>query len=188
MLDDSKIQNNNISKILESKLILLYLIDKMDIPLSNSQVCQFVLEGSYMDYFSIQNYLAEMVETKYLDITKEDNNTRYTINDSGLQALSFFEKNIPTGVKNKINEYVLDNRKRIKRDFEVTANYFYDHKTNEYIVKCGVYEDAKVLMELNISVVSKEQAKTMICNWKKNVTSLYLEIFSNLAKEDLTKD
>ena len=47
-------------KLAEHKLIILHLLQKMGISLSNSEICQFLLEKNYMDYFSVQQYLAEL--------------------------------------------------------------------------------------------------------------------------------
>ena len=54
---------DNTRALAESKLIILYLIEKIEIPLSNSEICQFALEKNLMDYFSVQQYLSEMVES-----------------------------------------------------------------------------------------------------------------------------
>ena len=47
-------------KLAENKLIILHLLQKMGIALSNSEICQFLLEKNYMDYFSVQQYLSEL--------------------------------------------------------------------------------------------------------------------------------
>jgi DNA-binding PadR family transcriptional regulator len=170
-------------KKIEGKLLLLYLIDKMDIPLSNGQISQFALEEDYMDYFVLQQNLTEMTDSGFLDKFQDNNTTRYTILDKGIETLEYFEKRIPLEIRGKINKYVIDNRKTIKKDYEITSNYFYDHTNNEFIVKCGVYEDETMLMELNISVVSKEQAKTICANWKENVKTLYADILAALISK-----
>ncbi|MBE6013474.1 DUF4364 family protein [Anaeropeptidivorans aminofermentans] len=164
----------------KNKLLLMYLIDKMDIPLSSSQISQFALEENFMDYFTLRQCLAEMVENNQLESVRENNNTRYTITETGLQALDYFEKRIPLNIRNKINKYVLDNRKCIKKDYETTANYFKDIHAGDYTVKCGIYEDDALLMEINLSVVSREQAKLICSNWKANVNNLYGSILSKL--------
>jgi len=167
----------------ENKLLLLYLVNKMDLPLSNNQISQFALEENLMGYLVLQKTLEEMVISGYLDKTKDNNITRYTITDEGFTVLEYFERQIPLVVKDKINKYVIDNRSTIKKDFEITANYFYDHTNNEYTVKCGSYEDEKILMEINVSVVNKEQAKFICNNWKANVAKLYGTILSELVKK-----
>lgn len=60
----------SISRLAESKLILLYFIEKIGFPLSNSEICQFSLEKNYMDYFSVQQYLSELVEAHLLEKIK----------------------------------------------------------------------------------------------------------------------
>ena len=36
------------------KLIILYMLDKVDFPLTNSQISEFVLDKGYTDYFKLQ--------------------------------------------------------------------------------------------------------------------------------------
>ena len=174
----------------ENKLLLLYLINKMDLPLSRSQVTDFVREGEYMDYYTLQQTLAEMVEGGYLEKIQDNNNTRYVITDEGATALEYFESHIPGGIRSKINKYVHNHFSSIKRDFEVTANYFLDNETNEYIVKCGVYEDKRILMEINVSVVSREQAKLIQANWKGHVSEIYMHLLNEMVlnREAATED
>jgi len=165
----------------ENKLILLYLLNKMDLPLSRSQVTDFAREGEYMDYYTLQQTLAEMVEGSYLEKIQDNNNTRYSITDEGVTTLEYFESHIPGAIRSKINKYVRDHFNTVKRDFEVTATYFLDNETNEYIVKCGVYEDKRILMEINVSVVSREQAKLIQNNWKGHVSEIYMNILNELV-------
>lgn len=57
----------SIRQLAEHKLIILHLLQKMGIALSNSEICQFLLEKNYMDYFSIQQYLTELVDAGWLE-------------------------------------------------------------------------------------------------------------------------
>jgi len=168
---------------IESKIMLLFLIDKMDLPMSNSQITQFALEEHYLNYYKVQLYLSEMVNIGYLDSSQDNNTTRYTITEEGLLALESFMHYIPQGVRTRICKYVAENRKIVKQDFEIVANYFYDFEKKEYIVKCGVYEDDMMLMELNLTVVSKDQAIAICNNWKSNVDNLYGQIIHTMLSK-----
>ena len=157
----------------------------MDIPLSNSQITQFALEENYMNFYSVQQYLKEMVEIDYLDSSTDNNTTRYTITGDGIKALDALADQIPVQLKNRITKYVTQNRKEVMKGFETTANHFYDRDTGEYIVKCGVYDYDTLLMELNLSVVNIDQARIICNNWKANVGSLHAQIINILlSKED----
>lgn len=166
--------------LVESKLLLLYLIEKMNFPISTSQISQFALEEGIMSFFELQQCLSEMADGTYVDISKENNNTRYTITDLGLTSLHYFEKRVPTHLRNKISRFVSENREQIKKDYETTANYFKDIQTGEYAVKCGIYEDDALLMEINITVVDREQARDICDNWKTNVNNIYDKVLCNL--------
>ena len=69
---------NKTRALAENKLLILYLVKKIEIPLSNSEIWQFVSEKNLMDYFSAQQYLSELVESRLLEMTTENNTTRYT--------------------------------------------------------------------------------------------------------------
>ncbi len=170
----------------EQKLLILYLIDSMEIPLSYNQISEFILEVGYMDYITLITCLANMEEADYLDKTVEGTSSRYDITETGKEALEFFGKRIPSSVKNRIKQYIVENKNYIKRDYEIIANYFEEVLEDgrfEYIVKCGTYENDTMLMELNISVVSKEQAKLICNNWKKNVSSIYTNIIKEITQK-----
>ena len=79
-------------KLAENKLIILHLLQKMGISLSNSEICQFLLEKNYMDYFSIQQYLSELETAGWLEKTQEQNHTRYTLTDDGEEVMNYFIK------------------------------------------------------------------------------------------------
>ena len=166
----------------ENKLLLLYLIDKMDLPLSRSQITDYILEAEFMDYYTLQQALADMAEQGYLEVQQNNNTTRYTATEEGLQTLEYFEKHIPLPVRAKINAYIKENRKNIQRDFETTATFFPNVENDEFVVKCGAYEEGRVLMEISISVDTREQARTVQNNWKSNAKVLYGEILMTLAR------
>ena len=176
--------HNNTRALAENKLIILYLIEKIEIPLSNSEICQFALEKNLMNYFSIQQYLTELVESNLLEMITENNSTRYTITADGEETLNYFIKHISNYAKTVINTYAKENSKRIREEYAVTANYFQE-MNNEYTVKCGVYDSdgTTSLMEISVNVATKDQARTICRNWRNNVAEIYGQIMYTLASE-----
>ena len=173
------------SSQIENKIIILYLLDKMDVPLTNSQITQFAISESFMNYYYIQLYLKEMVDSGYLETSTDQNSTRYTISDEGYVVLDAFERNLSQPVKNRIIKYIADNIKDVKKDFKVTANYFFDaSNNNEYMVKCGIHDDDIFLFEVSLSVVSKDQAVKICNNWRNNVDNVYGKMMDLLLQRD----
>ena len=112
------------SKLAENKLILLFLLQKIDLSLSNNEICQFALERNIMDYFNVQQYLSELAEANFLEEFSDNGTTRYHITPEGSEALEFFQNRIPEWMRNAANEYILNNRQRIKNEYETSANIF----------------------------------------------------------------
>ena len=45
---------------------------------------------------------------------------------------------------------------------------------DDFLVKCGLHDDnEQYLLEISVSVVSKQQALAICRNWRKNVSHLY---------------
>ena len=164
----------------ENKLILLYLLQKMNIALSNNEICQFVMEQNVMDYFLAQSYLSQLVNAHFLDELTENGTTRYQVTPSGREALGFFENRISPWLKNAANEYIANNKSRIKSEYETSANYF-PEINGEYLVKCAVCAlDGTQIMEVDVTVPTKKQAQIICTNWKQNVNHIVSDIFASL--------
>lgn len=175
------------SKIL-NKISLLYLIEKMGIPMTKNQIEEFALGEGLMNLLTVTRYLSELAESGYLDLTQENNLSRYSITDEGLLSLELFQKELSQVTKNKVLRFVTENGKKMKQDFQITANYFYEHKYDEYTVKCTLYDDDKRLMEITVSVVNKEQAVSICNNWKNNVSTLYGQALDLILTKDKQED
>lgn len=168
--------------VTENRLILLYLMYQMDMPLSWDHLYNFAV-NDYMDYFEFQTYITEMEQNGIIETSKEENVTYYSLTDEGEKTVNIFSKLIPESKRKSIITYVRKNKGVIKKEYAVSANYFmYDE--DEYIVKCSFIEDDVTLMELNLTVVNKEMAKKVKKNWKQNVSSIYSMILKSLLNDE----
>ena len=169
-------------ELAENKLILLYVIDIANMPVSNLQITKIILENQFMNYFIFQQFLNELCELEYLSSEKIDNKTFYTITSSGKQTLNYFTNHIPVGIKNRIGSNITEIRKRIKNETLVKADYTPESE-NEFIVKCQVHEDNFSLIDLEISVGTKSDCNAICENWKKYSQQIYSEILESLIRK-----
>lgn len=172
------------SVMAEKKLMILYLIYQMEIPMLLSEIQKFALFDDRMDYMSFSQYLSELTQANLIDKNKDrdKNMSVYTLTDEGEQILNLFMRSMSESARNDVINYVSKNKKRIRREFNVTSNTFYNGENN-HLVKCGVYEDGLPLMELTVSVVSAEQAKIVAKNWKEHVNELYSGLMTTLIDD-----
>lgn len=164
-----------------NKLIVLYLLSQIKIPLSLSQITQIVLERGYTDYFSMQQYLNELLDSSLIAKTQENHVSYFDISEKGLQTLEFFVSRIPVSIRNELDHFIATNWRKLRSELDVFAEYI-PHKEHEYIVHCKITENDSVLIELNVNVASKKQAIKMCDSWKSNSSDLYSEILQVLSK------
>jgi len=171
----------------ENKLLLLYLINMMDLPMSRSQIHDFIIQKDLMNHFILERSLTDMVDDGFLETATENaadiNTTRYTLTEDGNNHLELLNDHIPRPVRQMIDRYVENNRGKIRKGFERTAHYFPNIENDEFIVKCGAYDDKRgsMLMEISVPVVTREQAKQIQANWNANYSTIYQRVLAALT-------
>lgn len=172
------IENSN--ELAQNKLILIYIFNTVDYPMTNSEITQFVLENNHMNYFLVQQYLRELVDSEFLSIVTKDGNEYYNITSKGSEVLKYFCERIPKETKDIIEEKYLIKKKEKIKETQILGNY-YKKNESEFIVNLKVIENEITLFNLSLNVVSKKQAK-MICNrWKENPETLYKQFIQLLT-------
>ena len=61
------------------KLIVLYMLQKVDFPLTTSQISSFILDRGYTTYFTLQSVLSELAESDLVRMEPIRNTSYYTI-------------------------------------------------------------------------------------------------------------
>ena len=174
---------NSSEELASHKLLILYILDKINMDLTNSQITQVVLETEMMNYFSLQQFLSQLMESKFLTTYKESDREYYALTQKGFEILEYFLTRIPEDVTNKIDDYITVNKQSLLSDTEVKSS-FIQQNDNEFIVNLRVIENQSNLIDLNLNVSSEKQAQQICNNWKKNASYMYAEIIDLLIKED----
>lgn len=161
------------------KLIILYILEKVDFPLSNSQVSNFILEKEYTNYFTIQQAISELIESDLIHCETIRNTTLYRVADAGRETLEYFNSQISDAIKKDIIEYLKENKYTLREEVSTLSDYF-QSKPNEYIVRCQVKEKDSSVIELNLTVPSEEEATTICNNWRGKSQEVYSFIVRTL--------
>lgn len=169
-------------ELAENKLILLYIIDKIDMPLNNLQITKLILENRFMNYFLLQQFLNELHKGGFLLSETIEGKNVYHISNNGKYTLNCLINLIPKGTKARIDNTFSSIRKTVRSETLITSD-FTPESENEYMVSCKVQEDSFSLIDLNIAVGSKKDARTICENWKKYSQDIYPEIIESLTKK-----
>ena len=164
------------------KLMILYILNNVNFPVSNNQLSEFFLGSGYTDYSNLQQALSELINSGLIDIESTHNSSRYTISKSGEQTLEFLGDKLSNTITTDISNYLRENKFRMRNESSSSASY-YKSETGSYVIHCEVREGKDVLFSLDLSVPDKEQAARMCDNWDKRNKEIYqflmLKLLSN---------
>ena len=161
------------------KLIILTMLDRVDFPLTNAQISDFILTKEYTNYFTLQQVLSELVETELSEVHTVRNSTYYHITEKGKETLSFFGHLVSSAIHEDISKYFKDNAIALRDEMSVRADYF-PNNHEEYSVRLRVMEKDSALIDLTLSVPTENQANSICDNWKKKNQKIYAYLMQEL--------
>ena len=164
------------------KLMNLYMLHQVNFPLTNAQLSNFFLDREYTTYFTLQQALNELLDAGLVKKETMRNSSRYEITKEGEETLEFFGKNISPAIVSDMDEYLKQNRFRMRNEVGLISD-FYKSTNHDYIVHCEVREGKAVLVNLDISVPDKEQAEIMCNHWKDRSQEIYAYVMKSLMSE-----
>ena len=164
------------------KLMNLYMLHQVNFPLTNAQLSNFFLDREYTTYFTLQQALNELLGAGLVKKETMRNSSRYEITKEGEETLEFFGKNISPAIVSDMDEYLKQNRFRMRNEVGLISD-FYKSTNQDYIVHCEVREGKAVLVNLDISVPDKEQAEIMCNHWKDRSQEIYAYVMKSLMSE-----
>jgi len=165
------------------KLMVLHMLRQVNFPLTENQISDFFLSHDYTNYFTLKQVLAELIDSKLIDVESIHNTSRYEITEEGDNTLGFFGKDIPSVITEDIDVYLRDNRFKMRSEVSNTSDY-YKSTVGDYVVHCEVREGKSVLVDLNLSVPDEEQAQIMTNSWQEKSSEIYASLLKTLLSNN----
>ncbi|MBQ8278359.1 MAG: DUF4364 family protein [Roseburia sp.] len=163
------------------KLTILNMLDKVDFPLSNTQLTNFFLEHEYTDYFRVQQVISDLLDAELIRTESTHNNTHYYITAAGKETLNLLKDKISDAIELDIINYFAQNKLELRNDNSIIADY-YRTPNRDFAVRCQYRQKDTNLIDLTLSVQTKEQAEAICNNWKKQNEDVYMYLMDILMK------
>lgn len=173
----------NSAELAENKLLVLYVIKSLKHPISNTQLTEIILENNFINYFTLQQYITELLSSEFLKYIEKNDKKLLTITTKGEKVLSFFTQRISPIKRDIIDNYISKTIDNIKKELTIHSDYTIE-KNNSFIVDLKALEDEILLIDLKISVPTKKQASTLCAKWKENPSDIYTKIVQALFNEE----
>ncbi|NMB26441.1 MAG: DUF4364 family protein [Tissierellia bacterium] len=174
----------NTESLAQNKLLLLYIIDKSENSLTNEEITEFLLENNYMNYFLIQQYLSELIQSGFIEYINKKDKKIYILLNKGKITLSFFEDRISTKIKEEISDKFIKIKEDEKIATQVTGEYF-QKGPDKYIVNLKLVENTETLFSLYLNVTTIKQAEKICNTWKDNTEFIYKNLLNMLADDKI---
>jgi hypothetical protein len=172
----------NGNKIAQDKLKLLYMLNYINIPLTNIELTNYILDHNIMDYFTLQQLLGDLCDAKFLVLNSKNGNEYYSISEAGIATLEMFEDKLPDYFTKEVETNFSFLKKQIKRQRELLGHY-YKRKEDEYIVTLQVMENESIIFSLSINVPTEDLAKNICKKWDSNPEEIFGSIISTLTSD-----
>lgn len=154
------------------KLIVLYMLDQITVPLSKATINAFILDKGYTNYMTLQQAIGELIDNQLISEKKDANRALLSITSEGRDTLKYFENRISDAIKEDVKNFLIENKAQLKNDYSITSNY-YKSVSGEYEAQLMAKEKDVLLMDLRISVPTQEMAEDVCLNWKKRNEEVY---------------
>ena len=161
------------------KLIILYMLSKVDFPLTNSQISEFILDEGYTTYFKLQQAISELLESGFIREEATHSRTFYHLTDEGAETIHFFKNDISPAIQQDIDTFLKEKRYELKNEVAVKADYYRTPNT-ENAVRCQVIEQDSPLIDLTVTVPTEAEAETIVNNWTMKNQEIYALVMSTL--------
>ena len=166
----------------ESKVLILYVLEKSGKPLTNDVLYKIVLAASQMNYFYFQQFVLDLMEVGYIFSFEKESQTLYQITDAGKTTLDLTLDLLPGIIKLKVDT----NQKAIQDTAEEEQSIVAEYtplSENHYIITCKVVENNETVFEVKTFAGSREQAKDIVDNWQNNADTIYPKILDILTQK-----
>lgn len=165
------------------KLIVLYILNRVDFPMSNTQITNIMTEKEYTNYFNAQQIISELTNDGFITDQKNRNQTLYRISSLGKETLDFFYKDVPKEIRDDIDIYLTEEKYTLLEEVSSYADY-YQNSPTEYVTEMKILERDSAIIELKLSVPTKQAAEAICDKWKQKNADIYAYVFNVLLNED----
>lgn len=174
--------NNNSKKQVKDKLTILYILRGIDKPILKSDVTEMMMENDLLNYFELQLFLTELEETNLLELTESDSNQYYMITEKGKGTLELFSDILVPTFTQDLDVIISNKLSSLKKFSEMSANYSKIGE-NDFQVNLTIKEDSRVVLDIDLNLISNEQARIVVENFKSNTDLIYKKILQVLLDE-----
>lgn len=173
------------------KLILLYFLDQMEIPLTEESILATCTnKNDWLEYLDCKEYLQQLLQVDFVCKVKSPNENvdskdqRYLITVAGRKCVANFFHRINPKTSEEIANFAKQNRMVFKRSQEYLHEYFKNNDGSHTVVfKIKEPEMTQPMFEIRIKTSTRSAAVAAEKKWHTKAAQVYEYVFDNLISD-----
>lgn len=156
------------------KVLICYLIDELNQPLSSDLICEIIQYYELANYFDIVSAISYLFENGQIITKKIDDEDFFELSNLGKSLTYPLFKSLPISVKQKAIESgqnILLVKKNIKHNKVNIVK-----KKDGYLVECKILDIGTDLLDIKLFVTTEKQANHVKNHFLKNSEKIYKNI------------
>ncbi|MCR4792307.1 MAG: DUF4364 family protein [Lachnospiraceae bacterium] len=168
-------------KLTQVKLIILYMLARVDFLMTASQISDFVLGKDYADYYILTQAQGELIENGLVSQAPHSHNaTELSITTEGRDTIKYFGSRLPDFIKNDIENYFADKAFELRNELAVKSEYVLNSATGEFETRLVIKDRDVTALDMTLSVPTEEIAEHIVDVWKEKATDVFKYITDEL--------
>ena len=172
-------QHGFIHDMLDVKVLILYIMSRVQYPVSVDKVFELAYQDDCVSYFDVAQALPEMVDTGHLARSEKG---EYTITEKGVETGKVTDDSLAFPVMQRVQAAVDRFNRECRRDNFVHIRTVEKSK-DEYTVIMGLDDEIGNLMTLELSAPNRTQAKALSKAFQDRAEIIYQMIMTELIDE-----
>jgi len=168
-----------------SKLIMLFVFEKMEMPLTERSIIDICTsQNDWLNYMECKDVLFQLLEADFIYcIDNQGSEERYTITLNGQNCLEHFYQRISVDLREQIIDYIKHNRSHFKKSQEYVADYSKNNDgTYLVVLKIRSHTVNYPIFEIKIATSSRQAAIETCKNWRESAHQIYEQVYQSLLE------
>lgn len=163
------------------KLIILYILSKVDSPLPQGIISDYIIDHGYTNYFNVQNAFGELLQAELIQEDTTYHLSYYKLTQTGLETLNLFGHQLSSDIQEEINDYLKTNQYEILNETALVSDYQLT-SDGSYLATCSIREKNHEIFSVSLEVSTEEDAVKVCNNWRDQSAVLYQAAMKQLLQ------
>jgi len=164
-----------------NKLILLFVFDKMESPLTERTVLDMCSSSNtWLNYMDCLVLIQSLAADGFICQIPSSDDALYSITSDGRETLANFYINIPKSMREEISRFVKNNSAKYRNKQECKSDY-HQNTDGSWTVHLKILGSFQPMLELKFVVPDKKTASRIFQQWEDKAQEMYSVVYETLV-------